>query len=734
MAELTGLSSSTLIQDYRNPEASKEVLWQAVKELPSAAKELAREAWQNPVDAAIHIGTTAGMGIAFGATLGYLIPGRGPVAAILGTAFTIPAVVGGYNRVNQAMLDAQHSNANIRGIAHNLARDTVSGSADFAIGMVGGLAGSELGRQIAMSNTAVGRFGQYSQRLVLKAENKTMTGLRSLMGTEAAPEPGMPQVNLRDPNAKFEKIQFDELSWAHRQQTLISNRLDQFNAADPKMNMYYGSAHGHSVYSDGMGKPAEIYAKAKEIGLDFTAVTDHSHKSARSGVPPGDPRYPGQQKTPSVAESPALYTETINAAKAATVDGEFVALYGVEFGTIGKTGSTGKSGVNHINILQNETFYESQKVPRSAVSRFFDPVRGVFNVRVPEPAVKLPPVKQIQDGNIKMLTDHLETTPDATGGRTIIQMNHPRWSADESPDLPAKVRGRDYGQKSYGSQKEWVDQFGKYASQMEILNGDALQKGASGGDMGARAHATDFAGYIDKGLKLSPTFGRDFHYGDPGGTKAATGILAQELNTKSLLDAMRARRTVATTNHENLTGYMTVNDVHPMGSVLDQAAVPDLRIKVTVGGKIAPDAEYTAVLWGDKKIGDGNLAEVIQTKKVSGKELSKSGNTIAFDEIQQTLGHKGAYFVELQRLPSGADLSSAMLPTTPAGLKKLPDFTKLSKPPVFGHSGHGGPLDPMAKFLGDRLWTAPVWSEPLAGANHNLAVRALVGMGSTLLQ
>ena len=728
MAELTGLSSSDLIQDYRNPEAGKEVLWQAVKELPSATSELAREAWNSPADALLHAGKTAGMGIAFGATLGYLIPGRGPVAAIIGTVFTIPAVVGGYNRVNQAMLDAQHSHANVRGIAHNLARDTVTGSADFALGMAGGFAGSELGRQIAMSNTAVGRVGQLSQRFVLKAENKAMTGLRSLMG-DTPSEPGAVSVNLRDPNARVEQITFDQLSWARRQQTLLSNRLDQFNASEPQLKMYYGSAHGHSVYSDGMGYPPEIYAKAKEIGLDFTAVTDHSHASARAGVPPGDPRYPGQQKTPSLAESPVHYTETINAATAATKNGEFVALYGVELGTIGKVGSSGQSGVNHINVLQTETLYLSAKAQRPKLSVMFDPVRKMFGMAIPEAPLKPPPTFTIPDGNFRPLVDHLDKNLDATGGRPVIQLNHPRFSADENPNLPANTRGRDYGQKSFKNQQEWVDRFGKYASQMEILNGDALSKGAT--DMGARAHATDYAGYLDKGLKLSPTFGRDFHYGDPGGTKAATGILANELDAPSLLNAMRARRTIATTNYENLTGHMTVNDVHPMGSVLDQAAVPDLNIKVKIGGKVSPDAEYTAILWGDKKIGDGKLAEIIETKKITGKELAKSDNTVAFEEVQQTLGHKGAYWVEVQRLPTDGDLSSAFLAKSVSISKGLPNLTK---PPVLAHAEPGGPFDPMGQSLGDRMWTAPVWSEPLAGQTHSFAVRTLVGAGSALMQ
>ncbi len=733
MGEISKLTSSELVQDYRNPDAGNELLLATVKEIPWAAGEFARQAWEHPGETALHVAKSAGMGLAFGGALGYLIPARGPCALIIGAAFTIPAVTGAYGRVNRAYLDAQHANANIEFLAKNLAFDTVSGSADFAVGMAAGFAGAELGRQLAMSNTSFGRFAQSSQRLVLKAENQTMTGMRSLFGGRegSSAKPGF-EVNLREPNAKVEDLSLGKLSFLERRQTLLSNRLDQYAAADPQMKMYYGSLHGHSVYSDGMGTPKELYARARKEGLDFTAITDHSHTAARSGVPPGDPRYPGQQKVPTVAENPAYYTDTIKAAAEASKNGDFAGLYGVELGTIGKVGSKGQSGVNHMNVLQTETFFQSVKTQRPVLSRMIDPLRAMFKARIPEAPLEPPPVVKINDGNIKMLVDHLDKITDATGGRPVIQLNHPRFAADESPSLPAKVRGRDYGQKSFASQKEWVDRFGKYASQMEILNGDAMVKGANGQISSIRANEVDYAGYLDKGLKISPTYGRDFHYGNPGGTKSATGVMASSLDQAAILDALRARRTIATTNRENLTGSMVVNDVHPMGSVLDQAAVPDLRLKVKIGGKVSPDAEYTALLWGDKKLGDGKLAEVLQTKTLTGAELKAAGNSISFDPVRQTLGARGAYYVEVQRVPTAAELASQFARNDIAGLNLLPGAPS-SRIPVIKHSESGGTFDPMAKFLGERMWTAPVWSEPLAGANHSLLIRTFVGAGSSLL-
>ncbi len=773
------LTRSDLLVDFRNPAGSKEVLLQSAKELPSAARELANEAWDHPLSTVLHAAETTVMGVAFGGALGYLVPGRGPCAAIIGAAFTIPALVGGYRRLNDAALDAQSANANIKGIAHGLARDTVSSAANFVMGSAGGLLGSSLGSSLAMSETSFGRFGQSAQRLVLRGENKAMSGMRSVFGTDSSssssssseflsskPSTSLPKpkdIEFRDPNSKIEKLQFQDMSWSKRRQTLLSNRIDQFEAGENKMSMYYGSLHGHSVFSDGMDHPKDIFQKGKSQGWDFTTVTDHNHTAARAGVPSDDPRFPGHQKTTSVAEDPIHYTETKNAARDATENGKFVALYGVEAGTTGKPGSTGQAGVNHINILQTETFFQSVKQPRSRVSEFFDPLRDLMGIAKPEPVLQPPDVVKIADGNYKVLVDHLDQTRDSSGGRPVIQLNHPRYSEDESPSLPKAQRGRDYGQKSFDSRKEWVDRFGKYASQIELISGDALKQDSGGEILAKHIHAEDFAGYIDKGLRISPTFGRDFHFGDPGGTKAATGIMASELNTSSLLDALRARRTIATTNHENLSGNLVVNNVHPMGSVLDQSAVQDLQFKVNVGGKITPDSQYTAILWADKRIGDGKLATAVQTVKLSGQELIDAGNQVSFEQIRQTLGVKSAYYAEVQRIgPNEINgVTDSTGSTGTSSSSKAPKEAKDRNPtlspdveiwlgrstiPTFERGNYIPPpprklsfVDPFvdnasAKIRPDRMWTAPVWSEPLAGQNHSLAIRGLVGIGSTLFQ
>lgn len=681
---LDKLDPVDLLQGPENPDGGKQMLLQAFKELPSATKELAFEAWQSPGETAIHVAKTVGTGAVMGAALGYLIPGRGTVAAIIGTAFTVPAVINTYKHFNGAYTAAQHGDANIDAIAHKFARDAVGETTNFALGTAGGLIGSELGRSLAMSNTRAGEFGQSAQRLVLKAENRTIDALRSIIERPKFSDPIVVSAE------KITSPRRDGIVPPHIEAQIQSaaNAKLQSKASAAEMEMIYGSLHGHSVYSDGMGKPAEIFAKAHKEGIQFTAITDHNHTAARGGVQPGDPRYPGQQKTPTVAEAPIHYAETMRAANNATKPGEFVALTGIELGTIGKTGSKGRTGVNHMNVLEVETLFVSVKPPpKSILARAIARITG-------EPPLKDPETIKIFDGNIKDLVTHLDVRKDSTGGRPVIQLNHPRYAADESPSLPAELRGRDYGQKSFKSQAEWRERFGKYASQMELLSGDAIKPNPKGAAFdprfaeGRHVHDVDYAGYIDKGLHISPTFGRDFHYGDPGGTNAATGVLVKTFDKPGLMDGLRERRTIATTNKEVLSGHMTANG-QTMGSILDQRKFHDLDVSMHVAGKVTPDAKYTAKLWGDTKIGDKKLADVLQTRDISGSELAAAGNTIKFDQVKHTIGAKSAFFVELQRI--GAKASS------------------------------------------ERMWTAPIWVEPLGAENHSLAVKAMLGIGTTLI-
>jgi predicted metal-dependent phosphoesterase TrpH len=93
---------------------------------------------------------------------------------------------------------------------------------------------------------------------------------------------------------------------------------------------YFGLLHSHTSYSDGMSTPDEVYKYAKEAGLDFFAVTDHNHDKAGGS----DGTYLTQ----------ARYELTRKAAEKQTKNGQFIAICGQEFSTIGAG--------NHVNIFE----------------------------------------------------------------------------------------------------------------------------------------------------------------------------------------------------------------------------------------------------------------------------------------------------------------------------------------------------------------------------------------------
>ncbi|MBX9723108.1 MAG: hypothetical protein K2X81_17025, partial [Candidatus Obscuribacterales bacterium] len=433
----------------------------------------------------------------------------------------------------------------------------------------------------------------------------------------------------------------------------------------PRVKLFFGYLHGHSVFSDGQCMPSELYGKAKADGTqDFATISEHSHLTARAGVGshgPSDPRAEEQAKVPIVAEAPQLYNSTIHEAENVTETGKFVGLYGVELGTIGKAGQDAISGVNHINVFMMKEFIESFKDGKT-------PKRSLNTGHIPEEQeFTKPEVFKVPDGDHKKLVEFLNQHSDATGGRPVIQLNHPRWSQDESESLEEDVRGRDYGQKSFENQEEWVKEFGKYASLLEIISGEALSQEQSGAFPSSHVHAKDFAGYIDKGLHVAPTFGRDSHFCDLAGTPAATGVLGEGLDPKSLMDGMRERRTMATTNKDSLAGVMVMNDKFVMGSIVDEKEAGDnVHISVTVLGNKNPEAQYIAKLWSEPNIGSGELpTKPIQTVHISGDDLNTAGNKIQFEDVEHESGKKSAYWVEVQKKSDDEPNQPARMWTAP---------------------------------------------------------------------
>ncbi len=94
------------------------------------------------------------------------------------------------------------------------------------------------------------------------------------------------------------------------------------------LNYYFGNMHAHTSYSDGnkdsvtsgMTTPLQGFNYAKQsTQIDFYGISEHNHYSA--GMP-----------------SPIYYKKGLADANAATIDGQFVAMYGMEWGVISSGG------------------------------------------------------------------------------------------------------------------------------------------------------------------------------------------------------------------------------------------------------------------------------------------------------------------------------------------------------------------------------------------------------------
>ena len=125
-------------------------------------------------------------------------------------------------------------------------------------------------------------------------------------------------------------------------------------------NFYYGSTHSHSNWSDGgyptnacnsgntygsgTFDPAAVYNFAKtEGGLDFWVVNEHNHLIQDAIA----------QNNPPVTEAKVRqrYQDGLAAANTATVNGDFVAIYGMEWGVSTNTDQ------GHVTLLETPALF-----------------------------------------------------------------------------------------------------------------------------------------------------------------------------------------------------------------------------------------------------------------------------------------------------------------------------------------------------------------------------------------
>jgi hypothetical protein len=261
----------------------------------------------------------------------------------------------------------------------------------------------------------------------------------------------------------------------------------------------------------------------------------------------------------------------------------------------------------------------------------------------------------------------------------------------------------------------------------------------------------------DKGVHLGVSAGPDIHYQTRiGQPPLATTLLAKSLDRPGVLEAMDARRMATTSNFNKLTAYMTANDGQfMMGNILDQSTLAGkaLTPEVHIGGTVTPEANYTVNIWSDPKTGDGQLAQIVQTKTLTGAEVQAANNVVSMNPITHTDGNHSLFYAEVQRTDAASPSFGDVMGTT----ERNPDGTaaNVTKGPngtfVKGLVEHyEGPneshvaidyaetpvtnpevlkaLDqPPTDPYPERAITSPIFVDPISGvgATHGLFVRGI---------
>ena len=578
-----------------------------------------------------------------------------------------------------AHTESERKGANVHEIAHQLADKSVANAFNIGLTFAGGWGGAEAGYKLADSDTKFGDFSQATRQQLTSFENSALLKLKPSLdlvtakipflkgfGDTAAPTAEAPTATAEPTDRLLAvgqpKNQLRALSLTDRPAAIVNNRVmqltqtpDNFDGLTP----INGLIHGHTQLSDGDAVPADFFAAAKKVGYDFVLTSEHDHVLARMGVEDAA-RKQAESSTPIIGSDPQEMQIVRDAAAKISVPGKFFADGGQEVGTIGKTppkpladGTIPSRGANHTGIYGDQTYIRSDETKQTSGGvgqRIVGSVRSVLGLAKPQAPIA---IEDIPDGRFDLVAKYLDTHPNPNPVSAIL--NHPRTALDLKG-----TQAHDYGMSLFDKPGKgysgWLTNWGdKYVRGIEVIKGGALTADPISTLPPNFFDMRSAQLMWDQGFHGGVSAGPDIHFqariGEP---PLATTLMAKSLDRAGVYEALDARRMSATSNADKLTAIMTANDgKFMMGNIVDQAALGGtIAPSVQIGGAVTPDATYTVNLWSDAKTGDGQLAEIVATKTVSGADLAKTNNTVSFDAINHKLGDHSLYYAEVQRVDS----------------------------------------------------------------------------------
>ena len=337
---------------------------------------------------------------------------------------------------------------------------------------------------------------------------------------------------------------------------LISN-----TATAQAYQYYFGNIHAHSSYSDGNKDsgtngcklPGDSYSFAKQsYNFNFLGISEHNHSEAGMDL--------------------ANYKKGLYQADTANKNGEFVSMYGMEYGVISNGGHVVIYGVDSLIGWEPNN----------------------FDIYAPK-------------SDYHALWRIISSKPSA-----FATLAHPETS--------------DYNNLVTAPYNDTAD---------FAIIGSAIRSGGAFStttDYSDGQPSTTYTGYFRRmlaaGYKLGPTLDHDNHYTTFGRTaQSRTVVLAQNLHRDSIMAAYKAMRFYASDDWNTLINF-TIN-AYPLGSTIQTSVNPTINISVT-----DPDENDTItsikIYYGIA--GSGTLSTVL-TSVANKTDLSLCSQYFAWNQL-----------------------------------------------------------------------------------------------------
>jgi lamin tail-like protein/flagellar hook capping protein FlgD len=278
-------------------------------------------------------------------------------------------------------------------------------------------------------------------------------------------------------------------------------------------NAYFGNLHSHTGYSDGVQTPTDAYNYARNTAptpLDFLAVTEHNHSTAGMSLP--------------------NYAQGMSQASAANSDGNFVAIFGQEWGLAAN---------GHVNIFEAPVLFGWEGGNHDVFVAEGD-YAGLYTAALANPPSSYP---------------------------VILEWCHPATSDFDNMQVTNDGRSA--------------------VHLMCLVNGPSMSTATDESDIGNTNFDAAFNEALRKGYRVSPTGDQDNHNANWGSSsESRTGVLANTKSKSAILSAMAARRTYATQDHNAVVQFSA--DGHALGEAF--TATQGIRIAIEVSDPDLADA------------------------------------------------------------------------------------------------------------------------------------------------